>query len=223
MNALSKPLHRRERRKHERPGELLQAALELFVEKGFAATKVEEVALRAGVSKGTLFLYYDSKVDLFKAVVQANLSPHFIAWDQEYEQFQGDTAEMLRYGLSSWWERIGNTLAGGLTKLVLSESSNFPEVATFYQEQVMQPGRALLQRMLQRGVDRGELQPMDVKMASLSLMSAMVFLMMWRHSMARCQGPDFDPHAFLMSHLDIVLKGLAAPVPGSAKDAHEKK
>ena len=98
MSALPHTPHRRERRKHERPGELLQAALELFVEKGFAATKVEEVALRAGVSKGTLFLYYASKEELFKAVIQANLNPHFIAWDQEFEQFQGNTPEMLRYG-----------------------------------------------------------------------------------------------------------------------------
>ncbi len=73
MMPLPKPSHRRERRKHERPGELLQAALALFVEKGFTATRVEEVALRAGVSKGTLFLYYDSKEELFKAVIQANL------------------------------------------------------------------------------------------------------------------------------------------------------
>ena len=211
MNALPKPSHRRERRKHERPGELLQAALELFVEKGFAATRVEEVALRAGVSKGTLFLYYDSKEELFKAVIQANLTPHIIAWDQEIEQFQGSTADMLRYGLGSWWERIGNTTAGGLTKLVMSEASNFPEVAAFYREQVVRPGQALLQRMLQRGIQTGEFAPMDVQMGSLSLMSAMVFLMMWRHSMSGCTpGPDFDPRSFLMSHLETVLKGWAA-------------
>jgi AcrR family transcriptional regulator len=214
MAALPKPSHRRERRKHERPGELLQAALELFVEKGFAATRVEEVALRAGVSKGTLFLYYDSKEELFKAVIQANLTPHIIAWDQEIEQFQGSTADMLRYGLGSWWERIGNTTAGGLTKLVMSEASNFPEVAAFYREQVVRPGQALLQRMLQRGVQTGEFDPMDVQMGSLSLMSAMVFLMMWRHSMSGCTpGPDFDARAFLMSHLEHLLKGWAAAVP----------
>jgi TetR/AcrR family transcriptional regulator len=214
MTALPKPLHRRERRKHERPGELLQAALELFVEKGFAATRVEEVALRAGVSKGTLFLYYDSKEELFKAVIQANLTPHIIAWDQEIEQFQGSTADMLRYGLGSWWERIGNTTAGGLTKLVMSEASNFPEVAAFYREQVVRPGQALLQRMLQRGVQSGEFGPVDVPMGSLSLLSAMVFLMMWRHSMSGCTpGPDFDARAFLMSHLEHLLKGWAAAVP----------
>ena len=211
MPALASPNHRRERRKQERPGELLQAALQLFVEKGFAATRVEEVALRAGVSKGTLFLYYDSKEDLFKAVIQAHLSEHFSAWDQEYELFEGSTPDLLRYGIQSWWERIGSTLAGGLTKLVLSESRNFPEVAAYYREQVMRPGQALMQRILQRGIDRGEFQALDVQAASLSLISAMVFLMMWRHSMSGCTpGPDFDPRAFLMSHLETVLKGWAA-------------
>ena len=198
MPALASPNHRRERRKQERPGELLQAALQLFVEKGFAATRVEEVALRAGVSKGTLFLYYDSKEDLFKAVIQAHLSEHFSAWDQEYELFEGSTPDLLRYGIQSWWERIGSTLAGGLTKLVLSESRNFPEVAAYYREQVMRPGQALMQRILQRGIDRGEFQALDVQAASLSLISAMVFLMMWRHSMAGCApGHDFDPKGFL--------------------------
>ena len=79
------PQARRERRKEARPGELLDAALDLFVEKGFAATRAEEVAARAGVSKGTLFLYFQSKEDLFKAVVQENLSVRFVEWNAEYE------------------------------------------------------------------------------------------------------------------------------------------
>mgnify|MGYP003342412284 FL=1 len=223
MPALASPNHRRERRKQERPGELLQAALQLFVEKGFAATRVEEVALRAGVSKGTLFLYYDSKEDLFKAVIQAHLSEHFSAWDQEYELFEGSTPDLLRYGIQSWWERIGSTLAGGLTKLVLSESRNFPEVAAYYREQVMRPGQALMQRILQRGIDRGEFQALDVQAASLSLISAMVFLMMWRHSMAGCApGHDFDPKVFLNTHLETVLRGWASNAPGG-KDRHENR
>ena len=77
--------HKRERRKEARPGELLDAALSLFVSKGFSATKVEDVAASAGVSKGTLFLYFSSKEDLFKAVIRANLADHFPAWNQEFE------------------------------------------------------------------------------------------------------------------------------------------
>ncbi|MDI9331509.1 MAG: TetR/AcrR family transcriptional regulator [Alphaproteobacteria bacterium] len=224
MPALVKPTVRRERRKQERPGELLQAALELFVEKGFAATRVEEVTVRAGVSKGTLFLYYDSKEELFKAVIQAHLGEHFIAWDQEFGAFEGSTAEMLRYGIGSWWERIGSTLAGGLTKLVMSESKNFPDVAAYYRAQVMQPGQVLLQRILQRGIDQGEFRAMDAQTASLSLISAMVFLLMWRHSMSGCTpGADFDPKAFLDTHLETLLCGWARTASKRTKERHEDR
>jgi AcrR family transcriptional regulator len=118
---------KRERRKDARPGELLEAALQLFVQKGYAATKVEDVAALAGVSKGTLFLYFPTKEDLFKAVVSENLSQHFPAWNLAFESFEGSSAEMLRFALQSWWEKIGSTPASGICKLMLSESRNFPD------------------------------------------------------------------------------------------------
>ena len=93
---------KRERRKEARPGELLDAALDLFVEKGFAATRAEEVATRAGVSKGTLFLYFPSKEELFKAVVRENISGRFKEWNAEFETFEGSTrrhAALLHAGL----------------------------------------------------------------------------------------------------------------------------
>src|SRR5690242_20784016 len=95
----------RQRRKEARPQELLDAALDLFVEKGFAATRAEEVAARAGVSKGTLFLYFPSKEELFKAVVRENISGRFAEWEHEFETFQGTSAEMVRYCMRVWWER----------------------------------------------------------------------------------------------------------------------
>src|SRR3569832_776286 len=88
---------KRERRKEARPGELLDAALDLFVEKGFAAARAEEVAARAGVSKGTLILYFPSKEELFKAVVRENFSGRFQQWNQEFEKFEGSSAVMIRY------------------------------------------------------------------------------------------------------------------------------
>jgi len=207
------PTARRERRKEARPGELIQAALELFVDKGFSATRAEEVAARAGVSKGTLFLYFQTKEDLFREVIRTRLVDHFLAWGQEFEEFQGPTEDMLRSGLLAWWERIGNTPAGGLTKLVLSESRNFPEVAAYYQTSVVQPGRELLGRILQRGIDRGEFRAVDVSQAVMSVVSAMVFVMTWKHSIVSCteQNAAFDPLAFLMTHVDLLLHGLQLP------------
>src|SRR6187402_285956 len=159
----------RQRRKLARPQELLDAALDLFVEKGFAATRSEEVAARAGVSKGTLFLYFPSKEELFKAVVRENMSGRFAEWQEEFETFEGTTAEMVRYCMRVWWERIGATRASGITKLIISEARNFPDIAAFYQQEVIKPGQDLIRRILQRGVDKGEFEIRDMDYAIFSI------------------------------------------------------
>ena len=204
--------HKRERRKEARPQELLDAALTLFVEKGFAATRVEEVAHLAGVSKGTLFLYFSSKEDLFKAVIRRNLSDHFPVWNQEFIEFNGSTADMLHYAMQSWWARIGNTQASGITKLVTSEASNFPDVVQFYETEVMRPGQALFKRILQRGIDRGEFKPLNTDVAVYSLVSVVLFMSMWKHSLGPCTADSqFQPDVFLRHHVDTLMHGWLAP------------
>jgi len=206
---------RRLRRKNARPGELLAAALDLFVEKGFAATRVEEVAQRAGVSKGTLFLYFASKEELFKAVVRENISGRFAEWNDEFDRFDGSTQDMLRYCLFSWWERIGSTKASGIPKLMMSEAQNFPELASFYQHEVMQPGNTLIERILQRGVARGEFRPMDLTYGVYLVLAPMLFLAMWRHSLGACCGSQaqLDPQKYLAAQLDMLLHGFSADTP----------
>lgn len=206
---LPEPTAKRERRKQARPGELLEAALDLFVEKGFAATRSEEVAARAGVSKGTLFLYFPSKEELFKAVVMDSIAKRFVEWNAEFDASQAPTAELLRYAMTSWWERVGATKASGITKLMMSEARNFPELAQFYQREVMQPGRELIRRILQRGIDRGEFRPMNLDYAVFSVVAPMIFLIMWKHSMGPCATDvQMDPHHYIASQIDIILHGL---------------
>ncbi len=211
---------KRERRKEARPGELLDAALDLFVEKGFAATRAEEVATRAGVSKGTLFLYFPSKEELFKAVVRENIVGRVNEGFAELETFQGSTAAMLRFAMLEWWNRVGATKASGITKLVMSEARNFPEIADFYQQEVMLPGRALIRQILQRGVDRGEFRALDMDFAVFSVIAPMIFLVMWKHSMGPCTADaNLDPLRFITSQADILLHGVLA-APASATPAH---
>ncbi len=201
---------RRERRKEARPGELLDAALDLFVEKGFAATRAEEVAARAGVSKGTLFLYFPSKEELFKAVVRANISGRFGEWNAEFEAFEGTTEEMVRYCMQVWWERIGATRASGITKLMISEARNFPELAAFYQQEVIVPGTQLVRRILQRGMERGEFRPLDLDYATFGIVAPMIFLIMMKHSLGACMPQDYplDPERYLASQVETLLRGL---------------
>ncbi len=204
---------KRERRKEARPGELLDAALDLFVEKGFAATRVEEVAARAGVSKGTLFLYFPSKEELFKAVVRENISGRFQEWNEEFASFEGSSAEMLGYCMNVWWDRVGATRASGLTKLMMSEAKNFPDIAAFYQQEVIRPGQALIQRILQRGMDRGEFRALDLDYAVYSVIAPMIFLILAKHSMGICVPKDIemDPKKYIAVQLSTILHGLSLP------------
>jgi len=206
---------RRGRRKEARPGELLDAALDLFVEKGFAATRAEEVAARAGVSKGTLFLYFPSKEELFKAVVRENISGRFAEWEQEFLAFDGSTADMVRYCMRVWWERIGATRASGITKLMIGEARNFPDIAVFYQQEVIRPANDLIRRILQRGIARGEFRPLDVEYTVFSIVAPMVFLIMMKHSLGACAPQEYplDPLRFIEAQADNLLQGLCARTP----------
>jgi TetR/AcrR family transcriptional regulator len=203
--------HKRERRKEARPGELLEAALDLFVEKGFAATRSEEVAVRAGVSKGTLFLYFPSKEELFKAVVRENLVNTMTQGAAEVAQFQGSTGELLEWMMLQWWHRYGATKASGISKLIMSEASNFPDLAQFFQAEVISPAHAMVRSVLQRGIDQGEFRPVNVELALHSVMAPMLFLIMWKHSMAPCcpTSEQIDPEQFISQHAQLLVRGLS--------------
>ena len=208
------PLAKRERRKDARPGELLDAALDLFVEKGFAATRAEEVAQRAGVSKGTLFLYFSSKEELFKEVVRRNISGRLLEWNAQFEAFEGSSADLLRLCMREWWTRLGATRASGITKLMIGEARNFPELAAFYQQEVIEPEQLLIRRILQRGVDRGEFAPIDPKHGAYVVMAPLIFLQVWQHAQGACAGAGaafrLEPDQYLEVLLQTMLHGLCA-------------
>ncbi len=215
------PVATRQRRKEARPQELLQAALALFVEKGFAATRAEEVAQRAGVSKGTLYLYYPSKEELFKAVVRQNLSSLIKEGIELAEAHEGDSSALLGLLLQTWWQRIGNTPAAGIHKIVLSEVRNFPELAQFYTDEVIVPADALFCRCVQRGIDSGEFRSLPAHEVAMALMAPVIFMALHRHSFGACpvhNGVDVDPVLVLQTHLELVLRGLEVR-PGAAPAA----
>ncbi|MFN3295903.1 TetR/AcrR family transcriptional regulator [Caldimonas sp.] len=200
----------RKRRKEARPQELLDAALEVFVERGFAASKMEDVASRAGVSKGTVYLYFPSKEELLKAVIRHNLSLTIAQGGDLAAQFPGPTDELLRVLAMSWWERVGETQASGIFKLIITEVRNFPEFAQFYAAEVIEPGRRLLKALLQRGIDRGEFRPVPLEDTVHALIFPMLMLCLHKHSVGACSGDmaTQDPRAFILNHIDLMLHGL---------------
>lgn len=200
----------RQRRKEARPGELTQAALALFVEKGFAATRLEDVAARAGVSKGTLYLYFDSKEALFKAVIQEGIIPVLAHGEATLQAHQGSSSELLQTLLLAWWKMIGGTTLAGVPKLMISEARNFPEVAQYYCDNVISRGRALLRRVLEQGMASGEFRQVDIELCIDVTMAPLLMLAVWRFSMAQCRCSQAEPEDVLNMHFDLLLRGLHA-------------
>lgn len=197
-----------ERRKDARPQEVISAAFSLFVERGFAATRLEDVALRAGVSKGTLYLYFQNKQELFKAVVRESLVPVIDEADKLLEGFEGPSASLFEHIMLGWWERFGATSRAGITKLVMAEAGNFPEIAAFYHEEVILRGNALIERLLARGIASGEFRAVDIPVARRVLMAPMLMLITWRHTFAPCSAENIDPEQYLKTFIDFSLNGL---------------
>lgn len=197
-----------ERRKDARPQELLAAALDLFVERGFAATRLDDVARRAGVSKGTLYLYFDSKEELFKAVVRENLLPALNQAEELVQTHKGSSADLLRDFILGWWAKIGDTQLSGISKLMMAESGNFPELARFYHDEVISRANALIIRMLENGVERGEFRQVDIRHLTRIIVAPVLMLMLWKHSFGACQIESISPLDNLNSFIDLCLHGL---------------
>ena len=128
------------RRKDARASELTAAALDLFVERGYAATRLDDVAARAGVSKGTVYLYFDNKAELFKAVVREGIVPLIADAEAALSHYQGPSGDLLRGLILGWWQSVGQSKLLGIPKLVISEAGNFPEIAKFYADEVISRG-----------------------------------------------------------------------------------
>lgn len=212
----------RQRRPQARPQELLDAALQLFVEKGYSATRSEQVAARAGVSKGTLYLYFQSKEELFKAVVRSNISALIAEGQAVADSFDGSSAQLLRLLMQTWWQRVGDTRAGGICKIVITEARNFPELARFYVDEVMRPAQRLVRQALARGIERGEFRAVPLDEATYALVAPLLFQALYRHSLGRCGLPDSLPSAarLIDTQLELLLHGLQPPVAQTPHPPH---
>lgn len=198
------------RRKDARPSELTAAALALFVEKGFAATRLDEVAARAGVSKGTLYLYFPSKEELFKAVIREGMLPLLSEGEELVGRMPGPAGELFRAIVLRWWEMVGQGPLGGIPKLIFAEACNFPELARFYADEVIRRGERLMAQVLQRGIDTGEFRRFDVEVMVHLLFAPLIMRVISMHSLDCCGVGNVPVEAYLHEYLEVMLRGLGA-------------
>lgn len=208
------PTAKRTRRKEARPGEIANAALALFVRQGFQATRMEDIAREAGVSKGTVFRYFPSKNELFKAVVSEHISPHIQDWQARVAAFDGPTARLIQEGMAAWWREIGDSPVGGIARLFMQEVRHIPELAAFYQNSAINPGRDIVHAIVQRGVQRGEFRHMDASTVQALVMAPLLMLAATHadpHARHILLAPDQTPEQLIEQMADIIVHGLRTP------------
>lgn len=209
MNRPARPKSPRwRRRKEERPAEIIAAALEVFAERGFAATRLDDIAERAGVTRGTLYLYFRSKEDLFKAMVRQSIVPIIARGEEMAEHSQGSSAALLAKILLMMPTAVAGSPLSAIPKLVISEARNFPDLAQFYLEEVIRRGRRLVTAIIARGVERGEFRPVDMDHVFYCVVGPVLLTMLWKHSFEPYDGKRLDAQALCRAHLDLLLQGL---------------
>jgi len=198
-----------QRRKDARPEEIVNAALEEFVERGFAATRLEDVARRAGVTKGTLYLYFKNKEALFKAVVRQTIVPVIAHGESTAQSFQGSARALLEQLVREYWRLVYETSLAGLPKLMISEAANFPQLAKFYYDEVVTRGHKLLGGVIERGIKSGEFRKVDILSATKLSLSPLMHATIASRAFAQCMPEGFDVRKYLDTHIDLYLNGIA--------------
>lgn len=201
-------VQRWQRRKEARPREIIDAALEVFVEHGYAAARLDDIAKKAGISKGSLYRYFNSKAELFKEMVKQVVIPEIEKAESTANEYRGAIAPLISNMVQGWWKTIGETRICGIPKLVIAEAANFPELAEFYVDEVMKRGRKLVAGMIERGIEHGEFRKIDPDYAARVLISPIVFAAIWNESLATYDTP-YDIEKYLHIETEIFLRGIS--------------
>ena len=196
------------RRKAERPGDIIAAALAVFAEKGFAGARMDEIARRAGVSKGTLYLYFATKEDMFRAVVREVVVPNVEAVQQATLAAGLPFATMVRMLLPRFAEVVTTLPIGAVAKMVIGESRNFPELARVWHDEVVFKALGLVAAMIAEAQARGEVRPGDPRTHAFSIMGPMMMGVLWRETLTPVGGAVLDLSAIARQHAETVLGGL---------------
>ena len=198
----------RVRRPEDRASEIARAALDLFVTRGFAATKLADVAKAASVSKGLPYLYFKNKEELFKAVITEAVGGPLAEASEMIDRFEGTSEELLRV-LVAGFRAFEESPAGGVVKLILAEAGNFPDVARFYCTHFDVRGRDLFSRTLRRGVESGEFRPLaDLETTAVLVVKPLAMFSVWKRSLAPFDPGKIDSDQYYAAYLDFILKGL---------------
>lgn len=198
----------RRRRKEARPSEIAEAARAVFAEKGFAAARIEDVATRAGISKGTLYLYFDTKEALFEAVVREVIGPIVASADMLSRDENAKTEDLLRALIGIFYRELVGTERREIMRLLIAEAGRFPQLVEVYHREVIGRGKVVLGAIVARGVARGEFRDGPATRNPEIVLAPAIMAAIWKMVFDTIDPLDLEQ--FAAAHVDLVLAGLRA-------------
>jgi AcrR family transcriptional regulator len=201
--------------------EVLRAALEVFLDRGFAAARIEDIAQRASVGKGSVYLHFRNKKELFQAVIDEGIITQIESAEAFASNFSGGASELLTTLLKTNLVDFWGTPSSGIYKLIVAESAQFPELAASYHSRVTCRARELVERILQLGIEQGEYRDMDVDCTAHLILNALDNEQLQAHSLPAFDESRMDPHRFVDALMQLLLGGLR--VSAAAKDNATKE
>lgn len=195
------------RRAEKRPDEVLDAALDLFIERGFSPTRVEDIAKGAGISKGAVYLYFDSKEAILKALVRRAIVPVAEGAEAIAKAGAGDPAETIRSMVRLVAGRLSDPRLSAIPRLVIAESGSFPDVVSMYRREVIDRGLGALESVIRQGVESGVFRTVDPNLAVRNI-AGPIFVHMLLATIFALPGEATATDDFVESHLDILMNGL---------------
>ena len=196
------------RRKDERAPEILQAALACFADKGFAGTRMDDIAARAGITKGTIYLYFDSKEAVFKALARQSIGERIAAITAQLAGADGPAPEQLRFVLTTLGYFASTKDEVVLAQVLLAEANNFPELAEFWRREIIARGLGLFSGIIQRGVERGEFRAVTPEHVARLCLAPLLVIILWRTLFARFDAEPYDYQGLVDTHVGVLLQGL---------------
>ena len=197
-----------QRRKDSRPSELLDAALAEFFEKGFEAARLEDIAARAGVTKGTIYLYFHSKEDVFEALVR-NVPQANVDLLQKVTSDPDQSPDVL---LERFLQLVGTFIRdermSRFPRLVISAAGRFPKLADMYRNNVIAPAASQLAAIIEAGVARGLFRPVDPQQAAYAAVAPLFFVAIWKTTFEREGEPPFPDTGFVEQHIENFIRGI---------------
>lgn len=196
------------RRKAERPDEIVAAAIEVFAERGYAAARLDDIAARAGVSKGAIYLYFSTKEDIFRAVIEQGVAPNLGLIQQVIAAHGHSFPDLLRAFGQVVSMLAASSPIGGIIKTVIGESRNFPELAHAWHEQLVAPALSGMTAAIEAAQARGELRPGDARHYAISLISPMLVGVLWRETFVPVGAQPLDIPSLAQQHVELWLRGM---------------